>query len=123
METADARLDPTAEREHFEAEGAARMKLRNLLEQQRQAGVTPPSVTPEDVEHVVAEALGVPVSAIRAALAKKGPADLDEILARLRERIPVALNPWLPLLAAYIARGSDAEIDAFLEAIRAARPG
>jgi ATP-dependent Clp protease ATP-binding subunit ClpA len=121
MESADARLDPTVAREHFEAEGAARTRLRALLEQQRQASAIPPFVTPEDVEQVAAEGVGVPVSAIRAALAKKGPADLDEILARLKERIPIERNPWLPLLAAYIARGSDAEIDALLDAIRDAR--
>ncbi|HWD98619.1 MAG TPA: Clp protease N-terminal domain-containing protein [Bryobacteraceae bacterium] len=121
METAGARLDPTAEREHFEAEGAARGKLRALLEQRRQAGAAPPSVTPEDVEQVAADRVGAPVSAIRAILAKKGPADLDETVARLAEGISIELNPWLPLLAAYIARGSDAEIDALLDAIRAAR--
>jgi ATP-dependent Clp protease ATP-binding subunit ClpC len=121
MESYEARLDATVAREHFEAEGAARMKLRGLLEQQRQAGVTPPSVTPEDIEQVVAESVGAPVSAIRAILAKKGPADLDETLARLAEGISIELNPWLPLLAAYIARGSDAEIDALLQAIEAAR--
>jgi ATP-dependent Clp protease ATP-binding subunit ClpC len=120
MESYEARLDAAVAREHFEAEAAARMKLRALLEQQRQAGAAPPSVTPEDVEHVVAEALGVPVSAVRDALARKGPADLDHVLARLGERIPIERNPWLPLLAAYIARGSDAEIDALLQAIRGA---
>jgi ATP-dependent Clp protease ATP-binding subunit ClpC len=105
MESADARLDPTVAREHFEAEGAARTRLRALLEQQRQAGAIPPFVTPEDVEQVAAEGVGVPVSAIRAALAKKGPADLDEILARLKERIPIERNPWLPLLAACTESG------------------
>ena len=100
-------------------EHAAREKLRVLLKLHSDAPA--PSVTGEDVEQVAADRTGVPVSAIRALLAKKGPADLDEILARLADRVSVDRNPWLPLLAAYIARASDAEIDALIDAIRAAR--
>lgn len=102
-----------------ELERAAREKLRVLLEQRTDTGV--PSVTPEDIEQVAADRTGAPLAAIRAILANKGPADLDEILARLAERLSVERNPWLPLLAAHIARASDPEIETLIEAIRAAR--
>jgi len=101
-------------------EREAREKLRVLLEQRQNASV--PSVTREDIEQVAADRTSAPLSAIRAILAKKGPADLDEILARLARHISVERNPWLPLLAAYIARASEAEIGSLIEAIRAARP-
>ena len=111
-----ARHDLAEARSHSEMERAARGNLRLLLEQHRDAGT--PSVTREDIEQVAADRAGAPVSAIRAVLAKKGPAGLDEILARLSARISVEHNPWLPLLAAYIARASDAEIDALIEPSR-----
>lgn len=100
-------------------ERAARDKLKLLLEQRQNPAV--PSVTSEDIEQVAADRVGAPLSAIRAILAKKGPADLDEILARLAARLSVERNPWLPLFAAYLARASGPEIDALIEAIRAAR--
>jgi len=113
-----ARRDLAEEPSHSEMERAAREKLRILLEQHRDSGT--PSVTREDIEQVAADRVGAPVSAIRAILAKKEPAGLDEILARLNAHLSVEQNPWLPLLAAYIARASDAEVDALIEGIRAA---
>lgn len=119
FQNALAHEDFTKARTLSDLEQAARQKLRILLEQLPK--VDTPSVTREDIEQVAADRVGAPVSAIRAILAKKGPADLDEILARLAGQMPIDQNPWLPLLAAYIARASDAEIDALIEAIRAAR--
>jgi ATP-dependent Clp protease ATP-binding subunit ClpC len=102
-----------------ELERAAREKLRVLLEQHPDAGI--PLVTPEDIEQVAADRTGAPLAAVRAILANKGPADLDEILARLGTRISLESNPWLPLLAAHIARASDTDIETLIAAIRAAR--
>jgi len=119
LEDAVSRQDVADARSYSEMERSAREKLQIVLEQHRDAGT--PSVTREHVEQVAADRVGAPVSTIRAILAKKGPAGLDEILARLADRISVEQNPWLPLLAAYIARASDADTDALVEAIRAAR--
>jgi len=119
LEDAVSRQDVADARSYSEMERSAREKLQIVLEQHRDAGT--PSVTREHVEQVAADRVGAPVSTIRAILAKKGPAGLHEILARLADRISVEQNPWLPLLAAYIARASDADTDALVEAIRAAR--
>ncbi len=78
-------------------------------------------VTPEDVEQVVADRVGVPISAVKAILQQKGPRELDRVIKELAARIPPDANQWVALLAAYLVRSSPEEIDTLVEAIHAAR--
>ena len=80
------------------------------------------TVTPEHVEQVVADRVGVPLSAVAAILQQKGPRELDRVIEELAARISPDANPWAALLANYLVRSSPEEIDALIEAIRAARP-
>jgi ATP-dependent Clp protease ATP-binding subunit ClpC len=79
------------------------------------------TVTPEDVEQVVSDRVGVPVSAVKAVLQQKGPRELDRVIKEFAARIPLDANQWIALLAAYLVRSSPQEIDALVEAIRAAQ--
>ena len=79
------------------------------------------TVMPEDVEQVVADRLGVPVSAVKAILQKRGPRELDRVIQELASRISLDNNQWLALLANYLVLSSPEEIDALVEAIRASQ--
>jgi ATP-dependent Clp protease ATP-binding subunit ClpC len=79
-------------------------------------------VTPQDVERVVSDRVGVSLSAVTAILRQKGPRELDSVIKELAARIPPDANQWVALLAAYLVRSSPEEIDALVEAIRASRP-
>jgi ATP-dependent Clp protease ATP-binding subunit ClpA len=79
------------------------------------------TVTPEDVEQVVSDRAGVPVSAVKAVLQQKGPRELDRVIQELAARIPLDANQWITLLAAYLVRSSAEEIDRLVEAIRASQ--
>jgi ATP-dependent Clp protease ATP-binding subunit ClpC len=79
------------------------------------------TVTPEDVEQVVSDRVGVPFSAVAAILQQKGPRELDRVIKELAARLPLDANQWIAPLAAYLVRSSPQEIDALVEAIRAAQ--
>jgi len=79
------------------------------------------TVTPEHVEQVVADRVGVPLSAVTAILQQKGPRELDGVIKELAARISVDANPWVALLANYLVRSSPEEINALVEAIRASQ--
>jgi ATP-dependent Clp protease ATP-binding subunit ClpC len=80
------------------------------------------TVIPEHVEQVVSDRVGVPFSAVAAILQQKGPRELDHVIKELAARISLDANQWVALLAAYLVRSTPEEIDALVEAIRAARP-
>jgi hypothetical protein len=52
---------------------------------------------------------------------QKGPAELEQTLKELAARIPIHSNEWIACLAAFISRSSDADFEALMTAIRAAR--
>jgi ATP-dependent Clp protease ATP-binding subunit ClpC len=79
------------------------------------------TVTPEHVQQVVADRVGVPFSAVIAILQQKGPRELDSLIKELAARISLDANPWVALLASYLVRSSPEEIEALVEAIRASQ--
>lgn len=118
MEKAIANYDFAAARQDSEAESAERENLRRLLEERQLAEASNKTVTPADVEQVVADRIGVPVSVIKAVLAHKGPGELEQTIRSLATAISIDGNEWVALLAAYLVRSSREEAEALARAIR-----
>ena len=118
--SAIARQNLAAARLHQEAADAEAVSLRSLLE--RHASEQPDNtVTPDDVEQVIADRTGVSISAVKTALAQRGRGELEQTLEQLAAGISIAENAWVALLAAHIVRSSDQEIEALVAAIRSSR--
>ena len=89
-------------------EAGARAKLRKAE-----------TVTPADIDLVIADRTGAPLAAIGNILEQRGPGDLEQAVKALAAHFPIEGNEWVALLAAHIARSSPAGIEALVNAIRA----
>ncbi len=118
MEKAIVSHNFPAARQHSEAESADRENIRRLLEERQLAEPSNRTVTPADVEHVVADRIGVPVSTVRTILAQKGPGELEQTIRSLAGAISIDGNEWVSLLAAYLVRSSKEQVEALAKAIR-----
>jgi ATP-dependent Clp protease ATP-binding subunit ClpC len=91
------------------------------FDQLRPADTASRTVTPEDIEAAVAARSGVPVAAVKRVLEQRGTGELERIAAELASQVPD--EPWVPFLAAYLARCSVEEAEALAQAIRAGCSG
>ena len=108
-------------RRHSDEERKERENLRLLREKQGLQAAAKKTITPEDIEEVIAQRTGAPVAAVRRVLRENEAGDLERITDELAAQAPADCREWIPFLAAYLCHCSDKDAETLAQAIRAAK--
>jgi ATP-dependent Clp protease ATP-binding subunit ClpC len=110
-------------RERTADERREREELQRRLENLQQQVSRMDTVTPADIEQVVADRAELPVSAVKTVLQQKTAGRLEKTIAELSRRLGAEGNEWVPVLAAWLLRSSKEEVDEIADALRATKTG
>jgi ATP-dependent Clp protease ATP-binding subunit ClpC len=119
MENAIAEHKFDEAREFSDAERVDREQLLLLLEERKAAGSAGDTLTAADIEQVIADRTGAPMSAIQTVLGQTEAGDFERIARELGAQLPVELREWVAFLSAWLANCSADDAERLASTIRA----
>jgi ATP-dependent Clp protease ATP-binding subunit ClpC len=121
MESAIACHEFTKAREHAEAQSTDRENLMRLLEERKTKGEPDKTLTPQDIEEVIASRTGAPLAAVQAVMRQADSEEFARLAKELAAQVPVELREGVAFLATWLAACSSDDAERLASSIRSVK--